>query len=131
MRRRCSGGLIDAGAAAGLTRVVAPLRPIRKHRYPLTPIVDYAGWTRGDGSAFDPWVRTHLRMGAQLLGTSSTSQTFTGSVRQWEEWSGLEIPGDGAYVVPRALAPLVVDHAADSGTCVRADDLGPIPLTSL
>lgn len=112
-------GLIDAGAAAGLTRVVAPLRPTWKHRYPLTPIVDYAGWTRGDGSAFDPWVRTHLQMGAQLLGTSSTSQTFTGRVKQWEEWSGLDIPGDGAYVVPRALAPLVVDHAADSGTCVE------------
>lgn len=112
-------GLIDTGAAAGLTRVVAPLRPTWKHRYPLTPIVDYAGWTRGDGSAFDPWVRTHLRMGAHLLGTSSTSQTFTASVRRWEEWSGLEIPGDGAYIVPRALAPLVVDHAADSGTCVE------------
>ena len=112
-------GLIDAGAAVGLTRVVAPLRPMWKHRYPLTPIVDYAGWTRGDGSAFDPWLRTHLRMGARLIGTNPTSQTFTGTVKQWEEWSGLEIPAAGAYIVPRALAPLIVDHTADLGTCVE------------
>ena len=85
----------------------------------LTPIADHAAWTRRDGSAFDPWLRTHLRMGAEMLGVSPASQTFTGTVRQWEEWSGIEIPGDGAYVVPDALAPLVVDQAADSGTCVE------------
>ena len=74
-------------------------------------------WTRADGSAFDPWLRTHLRMGARLLGTHRASQTFTGTVRQWQEWSGLNLPGDGAYVIPDALAPLHVDLVADLGTC--------------
>ena len=46
-------------------------------------------------------------------------QTFRGTVAQWEAWSGLALPGDGAYVVPEALAPLHVDHAADLGTLVE------------
>lgn len=112
-------GLAETGRAAGLGKVLAPLRPTAKHRYPLTPIEDYAAWTLADGSAFDPWLRTHLRMGAQLLTTSPASQTFTGTVRQWQEWSGLDLPGDGAYVVPDALAPLHVDRAADLGTCIE------------
>jgi hypothetical protein len=58
-------------------------------------------------------------MGAQILGTSPASQTFTGTVAQWQEWSGLDLPGDGAYIVPDALSPLQVDRAADLGTCVE------------
>lgn len=112
-------GLIETGQTVGLPKVVAPLRPTAKHRYPLTPIEDYAGWTRTDGSAFDPWLRTHLRMGAQLLGTRPASQTFTGTVQQWQKWSGFDLPGDGAYVVPDALTPLHIDQAADRGTCVE------------
>lgn len=112
-------GLVETGTAAGLERVVAPLRLTGKHRYPLTPIERYARWTRPDGSAFDPWLRTHLRMGARVVGTAAASQTFTASVAQWEAWSGLSLPDDGAYVVPDALAPLHVDRAADLGTCVE------------
>ena len=116
---RVLDGLVEVGAARGLDRVVAPLRPTGKHRYPLTPVEEYAAWTRPDGSAVDPWLRTHLRMGAELLGTAPASQTFEGTVAQWEAWSGLVLPGDGAYVVPDALAPLHVDHAADRGTLVE------------
>jgi hypothetical protein len=112
-------GLITTASDAGLVQVVAPLRPTTKHRYPLTPIEDYATWTRPDGSAFDPWLRTHLRMGARLLGTAPESQRFTGTVEQWQQWSNLMLPGDGSYVIPDALSPLHLDHAADLGTCVE------------
>lgn len=43
---------------------------------------------------------------AQLLGTSVNSQAFAGTIQQWQEWSGLDLPGNGAYVVTNALAPL-------------------------
>ena len=112
-------GLIEAAEAAGLAKVVAPLRPTAKHRYPLTAIESYAAWRRADGSAFDPWIRTHLRMGGRILGTRPASQTFTGTVQQWEQWSGFDLPGDGAYIVPDALAPLHIDRAANVGTCVE------------
>ena len=110
-------GLLAAGRDHGLRRAVAPLRLTALHRYPLTPVEVYARWTRPDGTAFDPWLRTHLRMGARFLATSPASQTFTGTVAQWEAWSGLALPGDGAYVVPDALAPLRV--RAGVGTLVE------------
>jgi hypothetical protein len=58
-------------------------------------------------------------MGAQVLVTSPSSQVFTGTVAQWQEWSGLDLRGDGSYVVPDALAPLLIDRATDLGTCVE------------
>lgn len=107
--------LMDVAAGQGLHRVVAPLRPTLKHRYPLTPIQDYATWTRPDGQPLDPWLRTHLRMGATVVATTETSQTFTGTVAQWQTWSGLELPACGRYLVEGALAPMVLDHSGDRG----------------
>ena len=39
---------------AGLQRVIAPVRPTLKSRYPLTPMEDFARWARGDGLHIDP-----------------------------------------------------------------------------
>lgn len=103
----------------GLHQVIAPLRPTLKHRYPLIPIAEYASWVRGDGTPLDPWLRTHVRMGARILATDEGSQTFTGTVAQWEQWSGLALPASGSYVVPDALAPLTVDRPGDLGVCVE------------
>jgi len=41
-------------AAAGLRRVIAPVRPVLKSRYPLTPMENFARWTREDGLHIDP-----------------------------------------------------------------------------
>ena len=111
--------LVEHAEAGGLPRVIAPLRPTLKSRYPLTPIDAYAAWTRVDGSPFDPWLRLHLRLGARVLGVAEASQTFSGTVTQWEGWTGLALPASGSYVVPDALAPLVVDPSADRGVCVE------------
>ncbi len=112
-------GLSGLAAESGLHRVVAPLRPTLKHRYPLTPIEDYATFLRPDGQPLDPWLRTHTRMGARVVATSPASQTFVGSVAAWERWSGLALPASGEYVVDRALAPLHLDHPANRGTLVE------------
>ena len=110
-------GLVDHARHAGLARVVAPLRPTAKRRYPLTPIADYVAWARDDGEPFDPWVRLHVRFGARVIGVAEDSQVFTGTVAEWQEWSGLILPASGRYIVPEALAPLTVDRSADLGTC--------------
>jgi len=52
--------LIETGRSHGMTRVLAPLRPTRKHVYPLFTIDDYASWVRDDGLPFDPWLRFTL-----------------------------------------------------------------------
>lgn len=113
--------LVEHAEELGLTRVIAPLRPTLKSRHPLTPIEAYAAWTRADGLPFDPWLRLHLRLGGRVIGVAGASQTFTGTVAQWEGWTGLDLPTSGHYVVPDALAPLVVvlGPTADRGVCVE------------
>ena len=36
--------------------------------------------------------------------------TVSGTVAEWEEWAGIALPETGSYVVPGALAPIVMDR---------------------
>ncbi|MGZ4600102.1 hypothetical protein [Oryzihumus sp.] len=107
--------LREAGVASGLSRVIAPVRPTTKSRYPLTPIEEFMSWTREDGLPLDPWLRTHARLGATIIAPAPRSQTMTGTVAEWESWTGLLLPGSGDYVIPDGLAVLHVDRDADLG----------------
>jgi hypothetical protein len=111
--------LRDAGAARGLAPMLAPARPTRKHRYPLTPIAEYATWTLEDGTAFDPWIRQHLAIGGKILTTVEEAMRITTNVADWEQLTEMAFPADGTYVVPDALAPVVIDRTADVGTYVE------------
>jgi GNAT superfamily N-acetyltransferase len=104
-------------AAHGLDSPIAPVRPTWKERYPLTSIERYVLWRREDGFPYDPWLRTHERVGAELLEVCPLSMTVSGSRDRWEEWTGLQFPEDGDYVVPGALVP--VGFVAGVGTYVE------------
>ncbi|GGN76610.1 hypothetical protein GCM10010112_48920 [Actinoplanes lobatus] len=103
-------------ASAGLGTLVAPLRPTWKERYPLTPIERYAAWTTESGEPFDPWIRTHVSLGGTLGASASRSSLITGTLRDWEQWTGMAFPESGEYVFPHGLAPLHIDRNADLGT---------------
>jgi GNAT superfamily N-acetyltransferase len=96
--------------------LVAPVRPSLKHRYPLTPIERYVQWRRADGLFFDPWLRAHERLGAELIGIAEESLIAEGTVAELEEWTGLTLPDTGSYVVPGALVPVEVDREHDRGS---------------
>jgi hypothetical protein len=96
--------------------LVAPVRPSLKHRYPLTPIERYVQWRRAEGLFFDPWLRAHERLGAELIGIAEDSLVVEGTVGELEEWTGLELPDTGSYVVPGALVPVEVDREHDRGS---------------
>jgi hypothetical protein len=100
----------------GLQRMISPVRPVLKCRYPLTPMADYARWTRPDGTHVDPWIRTHLRLGGTILRPAARSMIVTGTVADWEEWSGLAFPESGRYVVPGALDLIEIDRERDVGS---------------
>jgi len=95
--------------AHGFAALVAPVRPTWKERYPLIPMERYARWTRDDGLPFDPWLRVHARLGAELLEVCPASMRIEGSVEEWEGWTGLVFPDDGDYLVPGALVPVCVE----------------------
>jgi hypothetical protein len=99
---------------AGLTPLVAPVRPSRKDRYPLTPIDRYAQWVREDGMPFDPWLRLHVRLGATILRTETRSLRIEAPASDWEAWTGMTFPEDGDYVFPAGLAPLSVRDGVGS-----------------
>ncbi len=103
----------------GLEHVVAPLRPSWKHRYPLVPMAEYAGWVRDDGLCIDPWIRTHQRMGAKVLAPAARSMVVTGTVAQWEGWADMLFPVSGDYVVPDALGLVHVDREHDHAEYVE------------
>jgi GNAT superfamily N-acetyltransferase len=112
--QRLSSRMIDTfkdnARAAGLSSVLAPVRPTLKARYPLIPIEEYIGWRRDDGSHFDPWVRLHERVGGEILAPAPRSMVRRAPVADWEEWTGMQFPADGEYVFPGALATLVVEN---------------------
>jgi hypothetical protein len=101
--------------AAGLTDLIAPVRPNWKERYPLAPIERYIHWTREDGQPFDPWIRVHVRMGAEILAPAPESVRITGTVKEWESWTGMAFPETGSYVFPNGLQPVDIDLERDTG----------------
>jgi GNAT superfamily N-acetyltransferase len=113
---RVLDAMADLAREKGLGHLIAPVRPSLKDRYPLIAIDEYVRWTREDGEPFDPWIRVHTRRGGELARPVPHSLRITGSVADWEEWTGMRFPGDGRYTFPAGLAPLEVDHGRDLGS---------------
>lgn len=99
----------------GMRCLIAPVRPSLKHAYPLSSLEEYIGWKRSDGARFDPWMRAHDRLGARVLCVAPSSMSVSGTVKQWNSWTGLEFPRSGEYVVPGALCPVSVDLEKNLG----------------
>lgn len=104
------------GERQGLTHLIAPVRPTFKEKYPLTPIERYATWRRDDGQHFDPWMRVHERLGARVSTPLPESLRITGTVDEWETWTGMAFPETGDYVFPEGLATVHIDRSADRGS---------------
>jgi hypothetical protein len=118
--RGLAARMLDAMAGlaqqAELERLIAPVRPSWKDRYPLTPIERYVRWTRGDGQPLDPWIRVHTRRGGVIARPIPQSLRITGTVAEWEAWTGMAFPDDGAYVFPAGLATVQIERGANLGS---------------
>ncbi|NKB66676.1 MAG: hypothetical protein GKR89_06410 [Candidatus Latescibacteria bacterium] len=110
--------LKEVAAGQGLEKLIIPVRPTLKHRYPLTPIERYITWQKGS-MPFDPWLRVHVRQGGRIVKACTRAMTITGSIDQWEEWTEMTFPDSGPYVIARALCPLQIDRASDQGTYIE------------
>lgn len=111
--------LRERAIATGLSSAIAPVRPTLKASYPLTPMETFASWRRNDGAHVDPWIRLHERLGAKILGVALQSMVISGSVEDWERWTGMLFPESGQYVVPDALDLVEIDRDANVGTYVE------------
>lgn len=100
----------------GLQHLIAPVRPSWKERYPIAAIEHYIQWRREDGQLLDPWMRVHERLGARVSTPLPESMSITGTVSEWESWTGLTFPESGDYVFPEGLATVHIDTDADRGS---------------
>lgn len=98
--------LADNARAGGYRRMVVPVRPTAKHRHPHLPMDEYVRDVGSDGLPRDPWLRTHVRMGGEIVGTAPTSMVIPGSLEQWRRWTGLPFDKEGEVIVEGALAPV-------------------------
>src|SRR5581483_782185 len=102
-------------AEHGFRAMIAPVRPNLKSRYPLTPMEDYICWTQEDNLPFDPWLRVHARLGARILRVAHRSMIITGTVAEWETWTGMRFPQSGTYVIPGTLQTILIDREQNEG----------------
>lgn len=100
-------------------RLIAPIRPSQKSQYPLISIDRYIKWQTAEGLPFDAWLRVHVRLGGQIIKPCHQAMLITGSIAQWESWSGMKLPESGEYVIPGALNPITVDYATNQATYIE------------
>ncbi len=104
----CVKELIRLGKEKGYTRLFIPIRPSAKFKYPLMDSEKYFSWTNEEGLPFDPWIRVHVKLGATIV-KKCNGIFISGTISEWEDWTGLKFPYSGEYIVPGALQPIKVD----------------------
>jgi hypothetical protein len=57
----------------------------------------------------------HERVGGEILNAAPAAMRVTGSVADWERWTGMALPESGRHVVPGALVPVEIDRDRDVG----------------
>jgi hypothetical protein len=119
LSHRILAALRRAVRAAGLTKLVAPVRPNAKHHYPHLPMAEYITMTRDDGLPVDPWLRVHVRAGGRILRPAPASMVVVGSLAQWREWTGLAFDRTGDVIVPEAVVPVHCDVEHDHAVYVE------------
>lgn len=99
--------------------VIVAVRPSLKSLYPITPMERYARWCRPDGTPFDPWLRAHWRSGGEILKMAHPSMVVEATVDEWQDWTGMQFPESGEYVIPDALAPIQIDKEMNLGRYIE------------
>jgi hypothetical protein len=109
-------------AMIGITRennlatLIAPVRPNRKSDHPAISIDEYTRWKRDDGMPFDDWIRVHVKLGGRIIKVCHKSYLVTGSIADWQKWTGMTFPESGIYIIPGALVPVDINLESDVGT---------------
>lgn len=97
------------GMDHGHANLIVPTRPTRKCQYPHASMDEYVTWRDERDLPFDPWLRVHVRLGAQIVKVCHRSMQIKGTLEQWNQWTGIAFTAGGPHVVPGALVPVQVD----------------------
>ncbi len=77
-------------------------------------MTDYIQYREND-KIYDPWIRTHMRGGAEMLNVCDRAMHVYGDLSFWEGITKHSISTSGQYLVEGALNPIDVDVSKDYG----------------
>jgi hypothetical protein len=104
----------EIAKSLNLSCVLAPVRPTQKSQFPTMLIAEYVEMKTIQGEIYDPWLRTHYKLGGEVLNICSESVLVKASLKKWQEWLGttdLSSP----FVPELGLVPLIVDQQKNIG----------------
>jgi len=119
LSKRIIREMCESAVRHGLSGVLAPVRPTRKHEFPYETMEEYVARRDASGRTFDPWLRVHQELGGRELGVLRRALTIRGTVADWRRWTGRTLPASGDYVVPGALVPVRIDLERNVGEYVE------------
>lgn len=108
-----------AAIGAKAKYLIVPVRPSMKTMHPLTSMVEYIDWKDTNNNVFDPWLRAHIKSGGKVLKVCPESMTVKATIPEWEKWTGMKFPGDGEYIVAKALSPVKIFLEQDLGLYIE------------
>ncbi|HSL43656.1 MAG TPA: GNAT family N-acetyltransferase [Anaerolineales bacterium] len=103
----------------GLQSLIIPLRPSEKHKYPLVSLDNYITWQNEQGLPFDAWLRVHVKAGCRIVKVCHSSKLIRGTCAEWSQWTGLQFPQNGEYIIPGALNPIEMNVEKDEGLYIE------------
>lgn len=103
----------------GLNKLIIPVRPNEKHKYPLISMENYIEWKNDNDLPFDNWLRIHIKAGGEIIRICPKSMYIPGTIDEWKEWTKLDFPGSGSYVIPGALNPISINIEKDEGIYIE------------
>lgn len=115
LSQRLLAELKSLASRKGFKRMVVPVRPSFKQDYPLTEFNSYIHWKREDEAPFDPWIRTHWKLGGKIVKPIPQAFPVEGTIKEWEELTQMSFPESGNYIVKGALQPVFINREEDRG----------------
>ena len=83
-------------------------------------MAEYLARVEPNGELSDPWIRQHLRQGAELIKVCPLAMTIPGTFEDWKRWTSLDLSTVGATVcVEGGLAPVMVNHVEQTAVYVE------------
>lgn len=107
------------GRRKGYKKLIIPVRPNKKHEFPLIPMAEYIKWQTEESLPYDAWLRVHARVGGKIIKSCNQAMFIPGTIAEWQAWTGLSFPGSGEFIVPGALNPIKIDLEADKGVYIE------------
>jgi len=104
--------------SSNLNKLIIPIRPTRKNEFPEMTMSNYMKLEK-DGKVFDPWIRTHLKSGADIIKVCNQSMIMTGDIKFWEVMIKRKLPKSGRYRLEGGLNLVNIDVENNMGSYIE------------